>query len=197
MFTTNTSFRLSVGVTLLLASTWANACGKERWAQKVLADPESANIDFSAVHEATIEQLIALPAPAFLHSTPTRRPSEQVVYRLHAVLIAYKLESDGDFHVVLGSLANPSKTLIVEIPDPACLTTAYRPAAYANRHFFDQLLAPKTPGHLYPGHNIVVAVTGVLFFDFKHGQTGVAPNAVELHPVLSISLEGKPGGGLN
>jgi len=29
-------------------------------------------------------------------------------------------------------------------------------------------------------------VTGVAFFDFKHGQTGVAPNAIELHPVLAF-----------
>jgi hypothetical protein len=28
------------------------------------------------------------------------------------------------------------------------------------------------------------AVIGVAFFDFNHGQTGVAPNAIELHPVL-------------
>ena len=27
-------------------------------------------------------------------------------------------------------------------------------------------------------------VTGVAFFDFPHGQTGVAPNAIELHPIL-------------
>ena len=26
-------------------------------------------------------------------------------------------------------------------------------------------------------------VTGVAFFDFLHGQTGVAPNGIELHPV--------------
>jgi hypothetical protein len=26
-------------------------------------------------------------------------------------------------------------------------------------------------------------VTGVAFFDFEHGQTGVAPNAIELHPI--------------
>lgn len=26
------------------------------------------------------------------------------------------------------------------------------------------------------------------FFDFQHGQSGVAPNAIELHPVLSILL---------
>lgn len=35
---------------------------------------------------------------------------------------------------------------------------------------------------------IAVTVTGVGFFDFKHGQSGVAPNAIELHPVLGISF---------
>lgn len=32
----------------------------------------------------------------------------------------------------------------------------------------------------------IVTMTGVGFWDIKHGQTGVAPNAIELHPVLSI-----------
>ncbi len=31
-----------------------------------------------------------------------------------------------------------------------------------------------------------VEVTGVGFFDFLHGQTGVAPNGIELHPMLAI-----------
>jgi hypothetical protein len=29
-------------------------------------------------------------------------------------------------------------------------------------------------------------VTGVAFFDFQHGQTGVAPNGIELHPILGF-----------
>ena len=29
-------------------------------------------------------------------------------------------------------------------------------------------------------------VTGVAFFDYEHGQTGVAPNAIELHPILAF-----------
>jgi len=34
-------------------------------------------------------------------------------------------------------------------------------------------------------------VTGVGFFDFLHGQTGVAPNGIELHPVIGFtSLSG-------
>jgi hypothetical protein len=31
-----------------------------------------------------------------------------------------------------------------------------------------------------------VKITGVAFVDFKHGQTGVAPNAIELHPILGF-----------
>jgi hypothetical protein len=29
-------------------------------------------------------------------------------------------------------------------------------------------------------------VTGVAFFDYNHGQTRVAPNAIELHPILGF-----------
>jgi len=29
-------------------------------------------------------------------------------------------------------------------------------------------------------------VTGIAFFDFDHGQTGVARNAIELHPILGF-----------
>jgi hypothetical protein len=31
-----------------------------------------------------------------------------------------------------------------------------------------------------------VSLAGVGFFDFRHHQTGLAPNAIELHPVLDI-----------
>jgi hypothetical protein len=31
-----------------------------------------------------------------------------------------------------------------------------------------------------------IVIMGVGFWDEKHGQTGIAPNGVELHPVLSF-----------
>src|SRR4029077_13999492 len=34
--------------------------------------------------------------------------------------------------------------------------------------------------------NIPVKITGVGMFDFLHGQTGVAPNGIELHAVLDV-----------
>jgi hypothetical protein len=38
--------------------------------------------------------------------------------------------------------------------------------------------------------SVPVTVTGVGFFDYQHGQDGVAPNAIELHPVLSVTFGG-------
>jgi Peptidase family S58 len=39
---------------------------------------------------------------------------------------------------------------------------------------------------------VEVDVTGVGFFDFAHGQTGLAPNCIELHPVLAFDFS-SPG----
>jgi hypothetical protein len=36
-------------------------------------------------------------------------------------------------------------------------------------------------------------VVGVAFWDSAHGQTGVAPNAIELHPILGFACLSKPG----
>jgi hypothetical protein len=38
--------------------------------------------------------------------------------------------------------------------------------------------------------SLPVVVTGVGFFDFIHGQTGVAPNGIELHPIVDIKFLG-------
>src|SRR5438270_3719793 len=36
-------------------------------------------------------------------------------------------------------------------------------------------------------------MSGVGFFHVKHGQSGVAPNAIELHPVLARTIGGPLG----
>ena len=40
--------------------------------------------------------------------------------------------------------------------------------------------------------NVPIQITGVGMFDFLHGQTGVAPNGIELHPILDISFTSAP-----
>jgi hypothetical protein len=39
-------------------------------------------------------------------------------------------------------------------------------------------------GDKYRSLSGTATVSGVIFFDFLHGQRGVAPNGIELHPVL-------------
>jgi len=81
-------------------------------------------------------------------------------------------EADGDLHLVL---SDGTRTMIAESPSPSCVSgatpTRRRQMARARRRV--QLCAK-------------ARVSGVAFFDFKHGQTGVAPNAIELHPVLAF-----------
>jgi hypothetical protein len=37
--------------------------------------------------------------------------------------------------------------------------------------------------------NRLLSVRGVVFFDVLHGQLGVAPNGIELHPVLDLCFD--------
>lgn len=161
----------------------ASGCGVERWAQKTLTDPGANNVNLTPV-DSTVAALVVLPAP----SSPTDRvaPVETTTYRIHGTLTIAKQEADHDFHLVI---SDGGQTMIVEIPDPACATGSVVSSQLAQvRSEF--VARYGTPGR-YPQPdltpNVPVTVTGVGFFDRLHGQTGVAPNGLELHPLLSLS----------
>jgi hypothetical protein len=47
---------------------------------------------------------------------------------------------------------------------------------------------PDTPmGETWPTRSEPAGTTGLAFFDFLHGQTGMAPNGIELQPVLGFA----------
>ena len=97
-------------------------------------------------------------------------------------LIEYRLEADGDYHLVV---SDGTQTMIVEIPDPACAGgSPLLSQMKAARAAFDVRHAPVPSTPVSEGET--VTLTGVAFFDVFHSQTGVASNAIELHPVLSI-----------
>ena len=79
-------------------------------------------------------------------------------------------------------------TMIVEIPSPDCAGAC----ASGHREDFRKARAVITalPAQFAC---VTVVVTGVGFFDVSHGQTGAAPNDIELHPVLNIELESGSG----
>ena len=74
--------------------------------------------------------------------------------------------------------------MIAEIPSPDCA------GACASGHT-EEFRKARAVINALPEQvaGVTVVVTGVGFFDFLHGQTGAAPNGVELHPVLKIEPE--------
>ena len=156
--------------------------GVERWSVKVLIDPAVNTINFTPVI-TTLDSLINLPTPIPTSSNPRIAGIEDKVYTIRCHITIKKSESDFDYHLVLSDGVH---TLIAETPDPACATASS--SAYVNnfisvRNFVDANIAP---GNVYNVNLPDVDVTGVAFVDIEHGQTGVAPNNLELHPILDI-----------
>ena len=166
------------------------SCGVERWSVKTGTDADAGLINLQSTSSTTIGALGALPAPSSLPSNNRVQPTETTVFRISATLTEFKLEADSDYHLVLSDGAG--HTMISEIPDPACVG-ASSPLLTRIRTARGQFDAKYTPTGTFHVVNVPVTVTGVGFFDFLHGQTGVAPNGIELHAVTDIQF-GSGGG---
>ncbi len=99
------------------------------------------------------------------------------------------METDRDVHVVIADVGDPSQTMIVEFPNADTCDGAIDSIDSAQMKDARQSLeavygAPPTSHFETLSGN--ASFVGVGFFDFQHGQTGVAPNAIELHPVLAF-----------
>ena len=162
----------------------ATGCGIERWAVKTLTDPGASRIRL--IPRATTVATLGSIAPPV---DPTDRvaPTETSVYRLNNVrMTAFKQEADSDIHLALTD--DHGNTMIAEFPAPSCDTTAapsFRSAMSKARQDF--LAACGAPGDAYKAVSGTATLSGVGFFDRIHGQRGVAPNGIELHPVLSFA----------
>jgi hypothetical protein len=156
-------------------------CGVERWAVQTLTDPDASTVRLVA-RRSTVRALNALPAPTLPADDTTRLPVERQAYRVAATLVKYKLESDQDIHIVL---AGGGKTMIAEMPSLNCDYGARaRYAMLVARNKLETRYGRASTQWRYV--NQQATLTGARFFDFPHGQSGVADNAVELHPVLGF-----------
>ena len=165
-------------------------CGTELWAMKTLRDRDAAHINF-APRATTIGWLAAQPAPRD-PDLVTRRlaPVETSVWRVRAQLVGYRIEADGDYHLVLRD-PRSGATMIGEIPIPRCVATR-GPQYAALRAEIDRIGHHRATRFWwwldYHGATPpTITLSGVGFFDRIHQQDGVARNGVELHPVLGVS----------
>lgn len=168
--------------------TRVTGCGVERWDVKTGTDPYASKVVMSPI-SATIPMLAAFAAPPVNPTTRLPGAPEEQLYTIAATLFAAKMEADSDYHLALRDAEG--NTMIAEVPCPKCCAgSPWLTQITTARATVDKYVPGLGRSFTHP--NVPVVVTGVGFLDRIHGQTGVAPNGVELHPVLDIQFPQPP-----
>jgi hypothetical protein len=163
----------------------ANDCGIERWAVKTLTDAGAHSVVFRP-RPSTVDALRGLPNPGAGFATPRIRGPETTTYRIAVRLLYMKRELDRDVHLVVAS-PRTGRTMIVELPSSTCTRGAVARYAMARaRASLVKACGPPTGSWRRIAGG--ATITGVGFFDVLHGQRGVAPNGIELHPVVAFGV---------
>lgn len=172
-------------VALLAVSELHAACGVERWSVKTGTDPQASSVVLSSYISSTIYNFHQSVRPASLPSNGRVSPRETTQYRLSGTLTKYVREADSDYHLVIKDSAG--RTMIVELPASNCVG-AGSPFGTGISRARSQFDARFTATTSMKTTSTPVTIKGVGFWDYIHGQTGVAPNGIEVHPVLDITF---------
>ena len=166
----------------------ATQCGEERWAVKTLSDKRERLVNFKP-KDTTVNRLRKKPSPGVGSDTPRIKGVETTTWRIRVSLVEMKLEDDHDIHLVVSAPGQPSHTMITEFPDTTCNGAASSPKKAAMASARSKLIAAcgAPPSSSFRHLSGSATLAGVGFFDIPHGQTGVASNAIELHPVLRLA----------
>ncbi len=112
----------------------------------------------------------ALTSSVCIESTFVQSSGDTI--QVTATLVQYRLEKDGDTHLILN---DSGCTMIAELID----------TSEARRRFDELIRKPTSRWKQYGGR---VRVTGIRFYDHEHGVKGAAGNNVEIHPVTKFEL---------
>jgi len=155
---------------------------------KTLQDSAGRGLTLSRHKTTTVRALRA--KPVVRGPAGSRGPGvESTVYQVRARLVEAKLESDSDIHLVIRDLATAG-TMIVEFPlVPSCAdgATAGAKTRMKNARAAFAAACGMPSDTSFESLTGKATIQGVGFFDFLHGQTGIAPNGIELHPVLRFA----------
>ena len=164
-------------------------CGTERWPVKTLSDQDAAQVNFTPV-QSSVAELRSLSAPPSLPQSSRVAP-ELTVFTVTAQVVEMKLEEDRDIHLVVAEPSDPTATMITEFPEAdqcsGAVASAHAQEMRTARAAFVSAFGQPSSSQ-FTNLTGTPTLTGVGFFDFLHGQTGVAPNGIELHPVVGFTL---------
>lgn len=172
-------------VALLAVPELHAACGVERWSVKTGTDPQASSVVLSTYVSSTIYNFHQSVRPGSLPANGRVSPRETTQYRLSGTLTKYVREADSDYHLVIKDSAG--RTMIVELPASNCVG-AGSPFGTGIARARSQFDARFTATTSMKTTSTPVTIKGVGFWDYIHGQTGVAPNGIEVHPVLDITF---------
>ena len=156
-------------------------CSGYRWDVKTGQDPQAGQVNLGSVTPTTVGYLTSLPAQPSLPDDYRLPPTELTQYEVTGTIVDYSLEHDNDYHVVIKDNSS-SNVMITEIPDPACVPSS-SPFAAMSANARSVFAA-----NLNTAIGSTVAIKGVGFFDSNTLTSNVAPNKIELHPVLDINF---------
>jgi hypothetical protein len=163
--------------------------GVFRWKVKTLQDPGAKNIDFPTIDTLTLSVVASWKNPGVTQSSTNlprgAGPQEFKVYRLSGQARWFKLEVDGDYHLLVED--GKGRSINIEFPYPPFAGASVKVMEIAKtRNDFEKVIGKsRTPTINYKPVNVPVIITGVGFWDEPHGQGGIG-NGFELHPALSI-----------
>ncbi len=157
------------------------ACSGYRWNVKTGQDSQAGQVNLGSVTPTTVGYLTGLPAQPSLPDNYRLPPTELTQYQITGTIVDYGIEHDNDYHVVIQDKSS-SNVMIAEIPDPSCVPPSSPFAAMAAN------ARSALTAHLATAIGATVAIRGVGFFDSNTLTSNVAPNKIELHPVLDINF---------
>ena len=158
--------------------------GDERWDVKTLTDADAKKVNFKA-DTVTVDYLIKIQPDRKIGNKLSRFGVEFKTFVVVCGIREYRREDDGDYHLVLYDLKDTNKTMIGEIPLTFCSSVSkskYAKKFEQSADYFEQKVMDKK----YKTKKGVYKIYGPAFYDKKHGQLGLAPNGIEIHPILSI-----------
>src|SRR5712691_4475306 len=175
---------LCFGAALLFFPTRAFAqCGGERWSVKIGSDPDVTFVNLNNPVPTTLAALTSLSVPNPIPDNKRVQPTETTLWIINATLKQYQKQADSDYHLLL--IDGSGHQMLAEIPSPNCVAPG-SPFAAGIAHARTQFDAKFSASSSLKNANVPVQITGVGFFDYLAGQTGVAPNGIEIHPILDI-----------
>ena len=167
------------------ASTRNGSDRKIRWSVKTVEDLMHDTI--LAPNHSTIMEQRALELDTIWSVSMPRRVDECLM-TLKCNLESAKLETDGDYHLIL---TDSGKSIIGEIPEPATNRSEFWSNKFGlARAVIDSLFSTKRGKklgrHWRTRHPIALIVTGFGFWDKALHGKGASPNRREIHPIIQI-----------